>query len=39
MARTVTNVLNRLQSQGIIKLGTKNITINDQAGLEKTSET
>lgn len=35
---TVTNVLNRLQSLGVIELGTKNITIRDLAGLEKVSE-
>lgn len=35
---TVTNVLNRLQSQGVIELGKKNIAIVDLSGLEKISE-
>lgn len=36
---TVTNVLNRLQAQGIVELGKKKIVILDRAGLEKAAET
>ncbi|MBI4283515.1 MAG: winged helix-turn-helix domain-containing protein, partial [Chloroflexi bacterium] len=36
---TVTNVLNRLQSQGLLELGKKKIVIVDKGGLEKMAET
>ena len=36
---TVTNVLNRLQAQGLVKLGKKKIIILDRVGLEKVAET
>lgn len=36
---TVTNVLNRLQAQGLVELGIKKIVILDRAGLQKTAET
>lgn len=36
---TVTNVLNRLQSLGLVELGKKNIVILDRAGLEAAAET
>ncbi|MBI4284844.1 MAG: Crp/Fnr family transcriptional regulator [Chloroflexi bacterium] len=36
---TVTNVLNRLQSQGLLTLDKKKIVIRDRAGLQKVAET
>ncbi len=35
---TVTNVLNRLQAQGLVELGKRKIIILDRAGLEKTGQ-
>lgn len=36
---TVTNVLNRLQSQGLVELGKRKIVILDRAGLQEVAET